>query len=223
MFKYELKNKLCMGEKHMKNHKLIGLLVLTLCFPILFACDKTGGSESQNNADNMERMYVDVNYDENTKRVEYSVNNVLNSSTNLTMHSKKSNNVISTVVAGDYLEVYYEDEDKTVIDEIKVDEASAVEMSFIKISPPGSQGMEINYYLLEDNDDNKLIQARDVEYVINEDGSFTSIYDILDDTKLCGIYREEDIKINTIEGSVKSYEYTIYNMIALYSYSPRLG
>ncbi len=206
--------------------KVLRLFCLMACSIGMFSCGVSNSNASENKSDNlsdkMTRLYVDACYDTETDKVTYSVNNVLSSSTNLTLYSKKTNNVISNVVAGDYLEVYYEDEDKTVIDEIKVDEASVMEMSLIKKSPPGSQGMEINY-LLEDNDDNKLIQARDVEYVINEDGSFTSIYDILDDTKLYGIYREEDIKINTIEGSVKSYEYTIYNMIALYSYSPRLG
>ncbi len=206
--------------------KVLRLFCLMACSIGMFSCGVSNSNASENKNDNlsdkMTRLYVDACYDTETDKVTYSVNNVLSSSTNLTLYSKKTNNVISNVVAGDYLEVYYEDEDKTVIDEIKVDEASVMEMSLIKKSPPGSQGMEINY-LSEDNDDNKLIQARDVEYVINEDGSFTSIYDILDDTKLYGIYREEDIKINTIEGSVKSYEYKIYNMIALYSYSPRLG
>ena len=206
----------------MKNRKSLGLLCLALCLPILFACDKTGGSETQNNVDNMERMYVDVNYDVNTKRVSYSVNNVLNSSTNLTMHSKKSNNVISTVVAGDYLEVYYEDEDKTSIDEVKVDEASIMEISLIKKCPPGSQGKQIDLFT-PNNEPDMIIRRNDIEFVINEDQSFTSIYEIEDDTPLYGIYRQEDIEINVIDGSVKSYEYTIYNMIALYSYSPRLG
>lgn len=200
----------------MKNHKLIGLLVLTLCFPILFACDKTGGSESQNNADNMERMYVDVNYDENTKRVSYSVNNVLNSSTNLTMHSKKSNNVISTVVAGDYLEVYYKDEDKNSIDEVKVDEASIMEISLIKKCPPGSQGKEVNLITLN-NESDKIIRRNDIEFVINEDQSFTSIYEIEDDTPLYGIYRQEEVFEYESIGAL------VYTLTAVYSYSPRLA
>ena len=206
----------------MKNRKSLGLLCLALCLPILFACDKTGGGESQSKTENMERMYVDVNYDEETRCVSYSVNNVLSSSANLTLHSKKSNNIISNVVAGDYLEVYYEDEDKTLINEAKVDEASVMEISLTKKCPPGSHGEEVDL-ITQNNESDIIIRRNDIEFVINEDQSFTSIYDILDDTILYGIYREEDIEINTIEGSVKSYEYKIYNMIALYSYSPRLG
>lgn len=102
------------------------------------------------------------------------------------MHSKKSNNVISTVVMGDYLEVYYEDEDKTVIDEIKVDEANIMEISLIKKSWPGSQGKEIDL-ITPNNVSDMIIRRSDIEHVINEDQYFTSIYEIQYDTPLYGI------------------------------------
>ena len=105
---------------------------------------------------------------------------------NLTLRSKKSNNVISTVVAGDYLKVYYEDEDKTSIDEVKVDEAKIMGISLTKKCQPGPQSEEVDL-ITPNKEYDMIIRRSDIEHVINEDQYFTSIYEIEDDTPLYGI------------------------------------
>ncbi len=87
---------------------------------------------------------------------------------------------------GDYLEVYYEDENKTSIDEVKVDEAKIMGISLTKKSRPGSQGKEIDL-ITPNNEYDMIIRRSDIEHVINEDQYFTSIYEIQYDTPLYGI------------------------------------
>lgn len=63
-------------------------------------------------------------------------------------------------------------------------------------------------------DSNIVIDHDSVEYVINEDGTYADKRTLPDETLLYGIYREEN---NTV--SVKGY--TIYHLVALYSFDPR--
>ncbi len=87
---------------------------------------------------------------------------------------------------GNYLEVYYEDEDKTSIDEVKVDEASVMGISLTKKCQPGPQSEEVDL-ITPNNEFDMIIRRSDIEHVINEDQYFTSIYEIQYDTPLYGI------------------------------------
>lgn len=59
-----------------------------------------------------------------------------------------------------------------------------------------------------------MIDHRSVEYVINEDGTYVDKRTLPDETLLYGVYRED-------ENTVSSPGYTIYHLIALYSYNPQ--
>ncbi len=91
-----------------------------------------------------------------------------------------------------------------------------MEISLTKKCQTGPHGEEVDLITFN-NESNKIIRRNNMEFVINEDQSFTSIYGIEDDNLLYGIYRVEEVFEYESTGAL------VYTLTAVYSYSPRLA
>ena len=181
--------------------------------------DSAGPSNGENNSTNidkddknMKRFYVDAIYDKNNNAFSLDTGG-FSIDGNAELHSKQTKKKLSNCIVGDYLEVYY-NQDETIVDEIIVDEANLISIKLTKLSRPGAQMDEID--LIPENNIGVAIRHETVFYVMNADGTFSNKKDLKDGTMIYGVYRKEDnVKVNE--------NHTIHFLVGLYSYLPRIN
>lgn len=133
---------------------------------------------------------------------------------------KKSKEVFNeNYVCGEQIEVYYKDKNLTEIDYAVVSSEGLVCVKMTNLPLPGSGEMDV--FSVETNDKTKPhIVGRYIEYVINEDDSFTLLNDLEDNSELYGVYRIEDIyTTEAVDGS----ELEGVWLSACYSFNPTLS
>lgn len=180
-------------------NKLFGLLGIVLASMSFSSCSNKADKDAT-----MQRYYVDVNYD-NDLNV-YSLNTGdFTISNDMNFYSKTNNKKISNCIVGDYLEVYYDDSNN--INKIVVDEAGVIELQ--KVKNPGDES-ETPHLISAEDDNTIYLKYDDIKNAMNQESTISKLKEIVDDSKLYGVYRKEDVE-----------EGCIYNILGLYSYPPR--
>lgn len=146
---------------------------------------------------------VGISYD-STGNVSYTFSDDIDISK--TIIKDKSNRTVDAkeMVCGDKIEVYT---DGTAI----LNPAESVKLTCLSV--PGSGEMEI---LFEDANGKYGLDpsAKNIKYVINEDGTFTNVQDLKEYSQLYGSYREEDIYMSSL-----GREYIV--VLAVYTFTIR--
>ncbi len=187
-----------------------------LLIPILlfFGCNN---STNFNNDLPMKKVSVQVDFKNQYATLNIDVHSDLN---NVALYSKSNNSrKVKNLIVGDHIEVYYTDASYAEIDHILVDEASYLSIKAEKRSVPGD--IENNYIDLYV--ENKLGEysiyldytKHEVYNILNKDGTYTKIKEVVDGAEIYGVYREEENIVTTPNSKV-------YYLIALYSYEPRV-
>lgn len=182
-------------------------------FLIIFSIFLTSCNKSFNNKLPMKKLFVNANY-ENQVTIVFSENLEING-----FHLYDKNNpkkVISKLIVGDSLEVYYTTNDYQKIDHILVDTAEYIAVKLTNAIIPGSNG-QMGIFPKDDNSKISLI-GKHIHYVINRDGSYENINNLDIYQELYGAYKKEDV---TFPNESENKEYKNIKLSALYSYDFR--
>lgn len=183
------------------------ILLIILLFFGLTSCNL-----SANTFDNqlpMKKIKIEINYNENngTAVVSYAAD-----IQNKNIYSKANpSKKLNTLIGGDEMELYYQDNSFQIVDHILVLEASQLVVEVTNEVVPGTD-KKVDVFV--PNSDSIILDSSEIRYIIHKDGSFENLKQAKTGQKLYATYQKQEIK--------QTSEFTyLYKILALYSYNPR--
>lgn len=132
--------------------------------------------------------------------------------------SKTKNMLTDQFICGEKLEVYYKTSDYEEIDYAILDSDDLVCIELTNAPIPGSNKMDIFPVQCRSELGGLTIGRKNIDYVINEDESFTSRDELEMFSKLWGIYKKEDIEVVEINDHLGYREFEHVELTAVYSF-----
>ncbi|MBD5391002.1 hypothetical protein HDR67_03250 [bacterium] len=155
----------------------------------------------------MKKEQVKINYSESSgTAIAFYTANIQNKN----IYSKANpSKRLNTLVGGDEMELYYQDDSFQIIDHILVLEASVIEVSNEVV--PGTDN-KVDIFVPDS--DSIVLDSSEIRYIIHKDGSFENLKQVKTGQKLYATYQKQEIK--------QTSEFTyLYKILAVYSYNPR--
>ena len=134
--------------------------------------------------------------------------------------SKTNKKTSNNFICGEKLEVYYKTSDYEEIDYAILDSDDLVCIELTNAPIPGSNEMDIFPVQSRSELGGLTIGRKNIDYVINEDESFTSRDELKMFSKLWGIYRKEDIEVVEINDYLGYRTIQRVELTAVYSFDP---
>lgn len=134
--------------------------------------------------------------------------------------SKANKKTTNNFICGEKLEVYYKTSDYKEIDYAILDSDDLVCIELTNAPIPGSNKMDIFPVQCRSELGGLTIGRKNIDYVINGDGSFTSRDELKMFSKLWGVYKKEDIEIVEINDHLGYRTSERVELIAVYSFDP---
>lgn len=183
------------------------IVLIILLFFGLTSCNM-----SSNTFDNqlpMKKVRIEINYNESKgTAVAFYTAEIQNKN----IYSKENpSKKLNTLVGGDEMELYYQDDSLQVIDHILVLEASQLVVEVTNEVVPGTD-KKVDIFV--PNSDSIVLDSSEIRYIIHKDGSFEHLKQAKTGQKLYATYQKQEIKQTT------EFNY-LYKILALYSYNPR--
>lgn len=132
----------------------------------------------------------------------------------------KNNKKVAHFICGEKLEVYYKTSDYEEIDYAILDYDDLVCIELTNAPIPGSNKMDIFPVQCRSELGGLTIARKNIDYVINEDESFTSREELEMFSKLWGVYKKEDIEVVEINDHLGYRTSERVELIAVYSFDP---
>ncbi len=130
----------------------------------------------------------------------------------------KNNKKATHFICGEKLEVYYKTSDYKEIDYAILDFDDLVCIELTNAPIPGSNKMDIFPVQCRSELGGLTIGRKNIDYVINEDESFTSREELEMFSKLWGVYKKEDIEVVEINDHLGYRTSERVELIAVYSF-----
>lgn len=178
--------------------------------------EKSDGDNNSNEASttiDVERFHkelsqVKIKYESGYAITDYGSNLNLDSSTFYNKEQPKE--VVKKLVAGDLLEIYYDD--TLLVDHVIVSKAELTLIRISAILAPGAKETEKPTFFSDI--EGIVINGSKCDFIINEDGTYQSILDHDGSHSLYGVYSPNENK--------RTSEFTeLITLHAVYSYLPR--
>ena len=132
--------------------------------------------------------------------------------------SKTNKKTTDNYICGEKLEVYYNTSDYEEIDYAILDSGDLVCIELTNAPIPGSNKMDIFPVQSRSELGGLTIGRKNIDYVINGDGSFTSRDELKMFSKLWGVYKKEDNEIVEINDHLGYRTVSKVELIAVYSF-----
>lgn len=132
--------------------------------------------------------------------------------------SKTNKKATNNFICGEKLEVYYKSSDYKDIDYAILDSDDLVCIELTNALIPGSNKMDIFPVQSRSELGGLTIGRKNIDYVINEDESFTSRDELEMFSKLWGIYKKEDIEVVEINDYLGYRTIQRVELTAVYSF-----
>jgi len=133
--------------------------------------------------------------------------------------SKANKKTTNNFICGEKLEVYYKTSDYEEIDYAILDSDDLVCIELTNAPIPGTNEMDIFPVQSRSELGGLTIGRKNIDYVINEDESFTSRDELKMFSQLWGVYKKEDIEVVEINDHLGYRTFERVELIAVYSFS----
>ena len=134
------------------------------------------------------------------------------------LFSKNNKKTTKNFICGEKLEVYYKTSDYEEIDYAILDSDDLVCIELTNAPIPGSNKMDIFPVQSRSELGGLTIGRKNIDYVINGDGSFTSRDELKMFSKLWGVYKKEDIEVVEINDHLGYRTFERVELTAVYSF-----